>query len=63
MRKKRLQHKLQELLALAERDRIDIREEIDRLREKIAGEADPAARAWARVLKARDPERPTALSR
>lgn len=61
MRKKRLQHKLQELLALAERDRIDIREEIDRLREKIAGEADPAARAWARVLKARDPERPTAL--
>jgi len=28
MRKKKLQNKLQELLALAERDRIDIREEI-----------------------------------
>jgi acetyl-CoA carboxylase carboxyl transferase subunit alpha len=61
MRKKKLQNKLQELLALAERDRIDIREEISRLREKIAGEGDPAERAWARVLKARDPERPTAL--
>ncbi len=61
MKKKKLQHKLQELLALAERDRIDIREEIGRLREKIAGEADPAAQAWARVLKARDPERPTTL--
>ncbi len=61
MKKKRLQHKLQELLALAERDRIDIREEIGRLKEKIAGEEDPAGMAWSRVLKARDPERPTAL--
>ena len=61
MRKKRLQNKLQELLALAERDRIDIREEITLLKQKIAGGDDPAGRAWARVLKAREPERPTAL--
>ncbi|MDP8235214.1 MAG: acetyl-CoA carboxylase carboxyltransferase subunit alpha [Candidatus Erginobacter occultus] len=61
MKKKKLQQKLQELLALAERDRIDIREEISRLREKITGDDDPAGRAWAKVLKAREPDRPTAL--
>ncbi len=61
MRKKRLQNKLQELLALAERDRVDIREEILRLKEKIDGEDESEGRAWARVLAARDPDRPTAL--
>ncbi len=61
MRKKRLQNKLQELLALAERDRVDIREEITRLREKIGGEDETEGRAWARVLAARNPDRPTAL--
>lgn len=61
MKKKKLQQKLGELLALAERDRIDIREEISQLREKISGQDDPAGQAWTRVLKARETERPTTL--
>lgn len=61
MKKKKLEQKLGELLALAERDRIDIREEISQLREKIDGQDDPAGQAWAKVLKARETERPTAL--
>ncbi|MFH1039126.1 MAG: acetyl-CoA carboxylase carboxyltransferase subunit alpha [PVC group bacterium] len=61
MKKRMIESMIQELMALAERDRIDIGDEIIKLQEKITAGDDPSARAWARVLLARHSERPTAL--
>lgn len=60
-KKRELQDKLQELMALAGRERIDISDEISKLREKISGGEDPLARTWATVQLARHSDRPTAL--
>jgi len=60
-KKREIQDKIQELMTLAGRVRIDISDEISKLQEKISGEEDPLVRTWATVQLARHADRPTAL--
>ena len=60
-KKREIEDKLQELMTLAGRVRIDISDEISKLQDKISGEKDPLVRSWATVQLARHADRPTAL--